>query len=720
MRRLGAGCVILGVLAACGGGRAPDDGAGSVAPAPDAGTPDPGASVDGGVATLPAIDAYKELIAVDSSVVLDGRASNAAGGAWSFRRTVERLTPQGTTPARVVESWLRSFRVAEVAGRPVDDRPGVDALLSAWPRAGDGSLDLAQAPFRLVAIASRLDLTTSPWGESRLIYGLVDPASGQPGLMTVAFDYNLPPLGTANDRQAWAARWHALGAKPYGAEYNAALQTLTDAFATGDALAQVRTNEAVFGSPWELREWKPGSDGLKPAWTPQNPAQSLNGSPQLGQFVVDHQDEIRAGHLQLPASMLGGTALETGAWRFSSDSRIDEPLRHAFAMQTCNGCHATETFSAQGFFHVNPLRPIRAGSDGRDRLSEFLRVGELRRRADHLAALVAGQTGEGRAAPTDPQSLPAGAPRYDVVQVPAPEDGAPVAIQGGRVLGNSASGGPWIYDGSMHFLMPGDARAPVAQGFNARGDVVGYFSAGGTRRAFLLSNGTVSEPGTLGGNDSAATLINDAGLVAGDSKVADGTPHGFVVAGGLRDIGNLGGGETYPFAISAAGLLTGQSQLRADVFVSHAFVWNPRSGRMDDLGTLGGLYSRGQTVDDSGFVAGFSTLVPSDEKVHAFARDGSTMTDLGSAPGLPWSAVTGRNPAGTMVGNIYDVPSPAAKIFEIHAFMYAKGTIIDLNSLAQSPRTLHTALGIDEQGRILCTDGQVGDTKAHALLLTPR
>jgi len=96
------------------------------------------------------------------------------------------------------------------------------------------------------------------------------------------------------------------------------------------------------------------------------------------------------------------------------------------------------------------------------------------------------------------------------------------------------------------------------------------------------------------------------------------------------------------------------------------------------------------------------------------------MTDLGSAPGLPWSAVTGRNSAGTMVGNIYDVPSPTAKIFEIHAFVFAKGAIVDLNSLAQSPQVLRTALGIDEQGRILCTDGQVGETRAHALLLTPR
>jgi uncharacterized membrane protein len=159
---------------------------------------------------------------------------------------------------------------------------------------------------------------------------------------------------------------------------------------------------------------------------------------------------------------------------------------------------------------------------------------------------------------------------------------------------------------------------------------------------------------------------------------------------------------------------------RADVFVAHAFVWNPSSGKMADLGTLGGNYSRGQTIDDQGFVAGFSTLVPSDEKVHAFTWDGTTMTELGAAPGLPWSAVTGRNAAGTMVGNIYDVPAPDANIFEIHAFVYARNSILDLNSFTRSPLPLRTALGIDDGGRILCTDGQVGARHAHGILLTPK
>lgn len=704
-------------LAACGGASAP--------PAPS----QPPSTNQ----APPTVDPYKELIAVDSSVVLDSRASSASDGPWSFRWTVEQLAPPGTSAARLVEDWLRSFRVTEVKGRPVDDRRGVDDLLAAWPRAGEGSLDLARAPFRLLAIAGRMDLDSSPQGEGRLIYGLVNP-NGEPGLMTAAFEYRLPSLGTQNDRQAWAARWHSLRDRAFGADYNASLQTLTDAFAragadptgvNGSALAQLRTNEAAFGSPWEQREWTLAQAGtvarLAPTWTARNPDQSLDGSAGLAQFIVDHATQIRAGSLDLPRDMLAGTALETGAWRFASDGRIDESLRHAFAVQTCNGCHAAETFSSQGFFHVNPLRSIVPGGDGRDRLSGFLQQTELRRRADHLAALLTGTATGPLGAPTAMPAMPADAPRYDVLQVPAPEDSAPVALNAGRVLGNSAAGGPWIYDGSLHFLFPGNPRHAVAQGFNSRGDVVGYFEGGGARRAFILAGGAVTELGTLGGPESAATLVNENGLVAGDSTVAAGGHHAFVYRGAIRDIGNLGGPETFPFALSASGLVTGESQLQGDVFRAHAFVWDPATGGMTDLGTLGGHYSRGQTIDAAGFVAGFSSLVPSDEKVHAFTWDGATMTDLGSAPGLPWSAVTGRNPAGTMVGNIYDVPTPTATIFEIHAFVYVNGAMLDLNTLARdTPAVLRTALGIDDAGRILCTDGQVGAARAHALLATPR
>src|SRR4051794_21522417 len=122
MRRLGPFC-LLALLCACGSqGETPVIGGD---PGPDAGTPQPQPSDGGGVAPAPQIDPYKELVIVDSTIVLDARGSNESGGAWSFRRAVERLTPQGSSSPRLVENWLRSFRASEIAGRAVDDRAGV-------------------------------------------------------------------------------------------------------------------------------------------------------------------------------------------------------------------------------------------------------------------------------------------------------------------------------------------------------------------------------------------------------------------------------------------------------------------------------------------------------------------------------------------------------------------------------------------------------------------
>jgi len=173
MRAAACALVAAGVCA-CG---SPPGGQGLVQPpAPDGGAPatDGGTGTDGGVALVD-VDPWKELVIVDSSVVLDARASNASAGAWSFRQLMERLGPRD-----VAESWLRTYRQGSLNGFPLEDRAGAAELIASWPRS-DGSLDLAQAPFQLLAIVSRLDLTTSANGEARLIYGLRDPISGAPG-----------------------------------------------------------------------------------------------------------------------------------------------------------------------------------------------------------------------------------------------------------------------------------------------------------------------------------------------------------------------------------------------------------------------------------------------------------------------------------------------------------------------------------------------------------
>jgi hypothetical protein len=369
-------CSILGAAICACGSAAGGSASGSSPPQDDAGSPDGGygesPAPDGGSGTVAAVDPWKELFIVDSSVVLDARTSNATSGAWSFRQQMERLGP-----GVQAESWLRTFRQGSLNGFPLEDRADVEDLIASWPRR-DGALDLAQAPFRLLAIVCRIDLTTSANGEARLVYGLYDPATGAPRKMTVGFEYRLPPLGTVNDRGEWARRWHALGKLAHGEEFNAALQRLTDAFAHGASLSQLRTNEQQFGQFWQLRQWVLDGGTLRLAPTPQTPDQSLNGTERLARFILDNADALRAGTALVPAELQGGESHSIGAWVFKNEPRIDEPLRHAFARQTCNGCHAQETNSVQGFFHVSPFKPL-AGS-GQDRVSDFLKREEMKRR----------------------------------------------------------------------------------------------------------------------------------------------------------------------------------------------------------------------------------------------------------------------------------------------------------------------------------------------------
>jgi probable HAF family extracellular repeat protein len=677
------------------------------------------------------IDPFRELFIVDPSVVLDVRASSAANGPWSFRWLIEQMVPPGTDPSAFVEAWLRSLRTTSLNGFALEDRAGVEEFLGggprAWPRTSSGRLDLSRAPLRLLAIVNRIDLSEYGNGEARFVFGLVDPSAGAPDRMTVAFEYRLAPLGTANDLAEWARRWHELSEHPFGEAYNAALEALTRAFTSrgadpsgvaGNALSQLRMNEAAFGELWQLREWQLDRDArgvfLRPAELPQTPDQSLNGSEELARFLLEHDAEVRAGRHVIPLAMRGGASLQVGAWAFRRHAAIDEPLRHAFARNTCNGCHSSETFSANGFFHVSPLGASSLATDGTERISPFVKETELPRRAAHLATLLGGGL---RGPAPAPEPAP---PRYTVTAIPAGEDSAPIALDAqGRVLGNSERG-PWIWDGALRMLFPGDSNANryFAFGFNSRGDVVGSVTQpDGTRRGFLLRSGVVEVIGTLGGSYSSAHAIDSFGRVAGDSTSSDGSHRSFLFeAGALRNLGTLGGNETLAFAINSQGQVTGQSQTADGALQPYVFDGTGLRG----LGSLGGRFGRGHAINDKGQVAGLSELVPGDPKIHAFFWDGSWLRDLGTLPGLPWTSATGLNNSGEIVGNVYDKPDYKGDEYVTYAFVYRDGRMWNLNQvIAPSPFTLLVALGINDKGQILCTDGQSGAQRSHGFLLDP-
>jgi hypothetical protein len=240
------------------------------------------------------VDAGRELLVTDPAVVGDsvrgtyrpapGQGGDAAQGAWSFGGLIESLAgPEGASRyALRMLSFFEEDLVLDsmrLPGRPLATRPALARWLARSGCAEVGSactLDLASAPFRLEAIASRLDLRrvtedgrVLDAGEGRFIFHLEDPAGasgdmseGAQGSLSLIFEYELPASNAA-EVDAWARGWHELGGLS-GEPYRVALQRLTDRFARAGRAVRlhgIRTSE-LGASPWELREFVPnGPEG---------------------------------------------------------------------------------------------------------------------------------------------------------------------------------------------------------------------------------------------------------------------------------------------------------------------------------------------------------------------------------------------------------------------------------------------------------------------------
>lgn len=318
----------------------------------------------------PQIDAKRELWITSVSVVDDPRAQGT--GPWSFGGLMTAMAPSPGAAGQFTKDWLRTWDSTAAINTFTLDKRKIDKEVSAKWMKKDGATDFAtwtpnfaNAPFRLLGIVYRPDLVrfdtagnVTSAGEARFVYELLN-SKGKSQRFTVIFEYGLVGASEA-DVKAWAERFHALGSVPFGPAYNTALQTVTDRFSgrdsnpakpNGNGLNQLRTNELEIGSPWQLREFQIAtSGGLANTIVRQTPDLRADKTA-LSNWVNTNAQAVKDQSIPVPPDFQG-KPLQTGRADVRGDSPsffwpkmsiTDNDARHAFSLNTCNGCHNGET-----------------------------------------------------------------------------------------------------------------------------------------------------------------------------------------------------------------------------------------------------------------------------------------------------------------------------------------------------------------------------------------
>ena len=170
----------------------------------------------------------------------------------------------------------------------------------------------------------------------------------------------------------------------------------------------------------------------------------------------------------------------------------------------------------------------------------------------------------------------------------------------GQVIGNRGARG-YIWYGRMRYLgtLGGDRSEPSA--INDRGQVIGTSETStGAEHAFLWEAARIRDLGTLGGRESHASAINERGQVVGESTIATGERHAFLwEADRMRDLGTWGAKESWASDINDRGQVVGGREFGLPRHDTRAFVW--QNGVMHDLG---GYRSSAGQINSSGWIIG--------------------------------------------------------------------------------------------------------------------
>jgi hypothetical protein len=330
----------------------------------------------------------RELIVTDEDLMSGPLAQNQTSGPLSFVQAMSALPLADGATLAWLHAWSQRLQNEGHADRATTfDQRVTCPWLRATPQNGCDAACASctaykllpdAAPFRLIALANRTDLSVMPdraadGGEGRLVFAVTDGPGDDPTSaslpMTVIFEY--AQQGSALE---WTQQWHALG-QASDADFPASLTALTQTFVASGTLAQIRTDDALTG-PMVLHQFKIDSGTLVATNVRNSPDWTLVSASSISQFADDNADAIAAGTAVFPSSWWAASSYVAD----QPPSYVSDLTQHdAIAQMSCGGCHA---LSDSGF-QIDPV------AKGDSKLSRFLvdpskSQDEMRRRTEWM------------------------------------------------------------------------------------------------------------------------------------------------------------------------------------------------------------------------------------------------------------------------------------------------------------------------------------------------
>jgi probable HAF family extracellular repeat protein len=242
----------------------------------------------------------------------------------------------------------------------------------------------------------------------------------------------------------------------------------------------------------------------------------------------------------------------------------------------------------------------------------------------------------------------------------------------------------------------------VANGINASGQIVGYYSSDAGLHGFLLSGGNYTTLDAPGAVNTLPYATNNVGQIVGYYNDVGGLPHGFLLSGGAyTPVEVPGSSSTYPSGINDRGQIVG---LAAD----GSFLYS--GGRYTSINVPGSMSTTALGINNAGQIVGY--YQDANRLGHGFLLSGDTYTSF-DVPGAVITQPMGINNLGQIAG-WYDVTSRPSGVL---GFLLSDGIYTTLDP----PGTLGIRVnGINDAAQIVGTYSPISEPgPPHGFVATP-